>query len=357
MNILSLFDGISCGQIALNSIGIIYNSYYSSEIDKNAISITQYNYPGTIQLGDIKKINCELLPKINLLFGGSPCTNLSKAGNGEGLDGNESKLFWEFIRILKEVKPDYFLLENVTMKREWEEIITNALGVKPIKINSKLVSAQSRDRLYWTNIPVEGLPKNKHIYLKDILNINTNKPLQDNIVCEKYIEKVNVRKYQIDIDKFQKLLKSCKTKTNNQISIELNIKKTTVDHWFRTDRCFSIPSSEIWFELKKCLNITTDEFDKSVTEFEIRDGVFDMANRVYHISGKSPTITATGTKIKTIDDNGDIRILSRENYEQLQTIPIGYTNIVSDDVAKKLIGNGWTIDVIAFLFSFLKNNV
>ena len=117
MNVLSLFDGISCGQIALNRIGITYENYFASEIDKFAIKVTMENYPKTIQLGDVTKLNTETLPKIDLLIGGSPCTNLSSAGNGKGLEGDQSKLFYDYVRILNEVKPKYFLLENVNIKK------------------------------------------------------------------------------------------------------------------------------------------------------------------------------------------------------------------------------------------------
>ena len=192
MNVLSLFDGISCGQVALNRAGIKYDNYFASEVDKYAIKVTQHNYPNTIQLGDIKEITSSNLPTIDILFGGSPCQNLSFAGNMKGMatkdnyeittldeylrlknDGFEfqgqSYLFWEYVRILKEVKPKYFLLENVKMLKKWENMISDVLGVKPIEINSALVSAQNRRRLYWTNIPNVTQPEDKKIILKDIL--------------------------------------------------------------------------------------------------------------------------------------------------------------------------------------------
>ena len=168
-NVLSLFDGMSCGQIALNKLGIKYDNYYASEIDEAAMSVTQFNYPNTIQIGSITELQSSQLPKIDLLFGGSPCQSFSNAGNGTGFDG-KSGLFYDFVRLLKECKPTYFLLENVKMKKEWEDIISEELGVQPIKINSNLVSAQNRERLYWTNIPVVGLPDDKKIYIEDILD-------------------------------------------------------------------------------------------------------------------------------------------------------------------------------------------
>lgn len=169
MNVLSLFDGMSCGQIALNKLGIKYDNYFASEIDENAIRITQFNYPNTKQLGSVLDIKGNNLPQIDLLIGGSPCQSFSIAGDGSGFEG-KSGLFWEYVRILKEVKPKYFLLENVKMKKEWEQVITNALGVDPILIDSSLVSAQERKRLYWTNIPNVTLPEDKGILLKDIIN-------------------------------------------------------------------------------------------------------------------------------------------------------------------------------------------
>jgi DNA-cytosine methyltransferase len=172
MNILSLFDGISCGQVALNRAGIKIDKYYASEINKSAITITQHNFPNTIQLGDVTKININNLPTIDLLLAGSPCQSLSNAGKREGFSG-KSKLFFEFVRILKELKPKYFLLENVKMKKEWQDIISKEVGVSPVKINSCMFSAQKRERLYWTNIPIDlfTMIKNQPPKLKDILEI------------------------------------------------------------------------------------------------------------------------------------------------------------------------------------------
>jgi len=168
MNVLSLFDGMSCGQIALNKLGIKYDNYFASEIDKYAIQVTQKNYPNTKQIGSVVDVKGDDLPKIDLLMGGSPCQSFSVAGDGSGFDG-KSKLFWEFVRLLKETKPKYFMLENVKMKKEWEKVITDALGVEPILINSSLVSSSHRKRLYWTNIPNIEQPKDKGIFIEDIV--------------------------------------------------------------------------------------------------------------------------------------------------------------------------------------------
>lgn len=179
LTVLSLFDGISCGRIALDRAGKTVKKYYASEVDKYAIKCTQENWQNTIQIGDVCKVTYKdgilsteygdyNVGKIDIVIGGSPCQSFSVAGDGSGFEGN-SGLFWEFIRVLKEVNPTYFLLENVVMKKEWQKVIDDAIGIEPIKINSSLVSAQSRNRLYWTNIQGVAQPKDKGILLKDIL--------------------------------------------------------------------------------------------------------------------------------------------------------------------------------------------
>jgi site-specific DNA-cytosine methylase len=170
MNVLSCFDGMSCTQIALRQLGYENINYYASEVDKYAIKVTQENYPKTHQVGDITKIDPKKLPKIDLMVGGSPCQDLSFAGKGKGLiEGKRSSLFFAFVDLLKAIKPKYFLVENVRMKKEYQDIISDILGVQPIKINSSLVSAQNRVRLYWTNIPNIKQPTDRGIVLSDVL--------------------------------------------------------------------------------------------------------------------------------------------------------------------------------------------
>lgn len=152
INVLSLFDGISCGQIALERVKIEVDNYFASEIDKCAMQVTNHNYPNTKHIGDVTKVKGADLPKIDLLIGGSPCQGFSFAGKQLNFDDPRSKLFFEFVRLLKETKPKYFLLENVKMKKEHQDIISKHIGVEPIKINSSLLSKQNRCRLYWTNI-------------------------------------------------------------------------------------------------------------------------------------------------------------------------------------------------------------
>src|SRR6056300_229418 len=181
MKVLSLFDGMSCGQIALDQLGIGVDKYYASEIDKYAIQITQKNYPKTIQVGDI----CELDPKdfqdVDLIMGGSPCQGFSFAGKQLAFDDPRSALFFEFIRLLKEVKPKCFLLENVRMKKEYLDVITDLVGVEPILINSALVSAQNRLRYYWTNIPFYKNIVYKGIFFKNILDEKSTVPLSETL--------------------------------------------------------------------------------------------------------------------------------------------------------------------------------
>jgi hypothetical protein len=182
MNVLSLFDGMSCGQIALDKLNIPVDNYFASEIKKNAIRCTKENYPKTIHLGDIRKIKAADLPKIDLLIGGSPCQDFSRANSVRaGLEGTKSMLFYEYIRLLNETKPKYFLLENVIMDNNGYSVISDLLGVEPVRLNGSRVSAALRDRLFWTNIgPIWSdlfgnkrsaipQPKDKKIFLNDIL--------------------------------------------------------------------------------------------------------------------------------------------------------------------------------------------
>jgi site-specific DNA-cytosine methylase len=196
MNVLSLFDGMSCGQIALDKLGIKIDKYFSSEIDKYAIEITQKNYPKTIQLGSVEFVTKEMINnKIDLLIGGSPCQGFSSAGKQLNFEDPRSKLFFEYIRLLKDLKPKYFLLENVGMKKEWQDIISNLLNVEPIEINSKLMSAGLRKRIYWTNIPGVKKPKDKGILLNDILDKAFSEKEKSYCIDANYGKGSNLKRY------------------------------------------------------------------------------------------------------------------------------------------------------------------
>jgi site-specific DNA-cytosine methylase len=169
MNVLSLFDGMSCGRIALDRVGIKVDNYFASEIDKHAIKVSKANWSDIKHVGDVTLLQAKDLPKIDLLIGGSPCQGFSRIGKQLNFNDPKSSLFWEYIRLLEECNPTYFLLENNPMKQEWQDVISRYLGVEPVKINSCLVSAQSRKRLYWTNIPGLVVPHDLGIKLQHIL--------------------------------------------------------------------------------------------------------------------------------------------------------------------------------------------
>ena len=336
MKVLSLFDGMSCGRIALDQLGVPVEKYYASEIDKYAIQVSQANYPEIVQVGDICNLDAKDYQDVDLMIAGSPCQGFSFAGKQLAFDDPRSALFFEFIRLLKEIKPKYFLLENVRMKKEFLQVISQqvsecypeiAFGIEPMFINSSLLSAQSRQRFYWTNIPGIQEPEDQGIVLRDILEDNFDSE-RDKSHCidanyykgasvEQYkkksrrqlvnkpikvgmnVEEVKVRKHEVNISGLQHLLRQMKKesgKTNKQIAKETNMPVTKAEHWFRTDSSFAIPGDNIWLKLKEVLGIKTNIFDKEVMEFEYRDGVYETKQRVYSENGKSPTITASNTE-------------------------------------------------------------
>jgi len=370
MKVLSLFDGMSCGRIALDQMGIKVDTYYASEIDKYAMEVSKANYPDTIYVGDV----CNLDPKdymdVDLILAGSPCQGFSMAGKQLAFDDPRSALFFEFIRLLKEIKPKYFLLENVRMKKEYLQVISEQVsacypeipfGIEPTMICSSLVSAQSRKRYYWTNIPNVTQPEQRGIVLRDILETTVNQdrlsdmtnqddkaycltttypcarpqrsmdkseksmiPVEDTVPDSTTliydskdkshkpvkvgmnVEEVKVRKHDIDIEELKKFLISAKDtsgKGNKQIAKEMDCKYTHVEHWFRKGDFFAIPGDDIWFDLKKCIGIQSEEWDQRIMEFEYRDGVYETKQRVYSENGKSPTLTAGNSEqyIETSD--------------------------------------------------------
>jgi DNA (cytosine-5)-methyltransferase 3A len=182
MRVVSLFDGVSCARVALGRAGHPVEDYFASEVDKHAIAVAQKNFPDTIQCGDVKEICGNCFGKVDLLIGGSPCQDLSIAKKDrKGLDGERSGLFWEYVRVWKKVNPTWFVLENVaSMSKADREVITKEMGVEPVMFDASLVSAQSRRRLFWTNIPFV-LPADKHILLKDILQLDGE--VDERMVC------------------------------------------------------------------------------------------------------------------------------------------------------------------------------
>ena len=331
MNVLSLFDGISCGQVALERAGIQVDNYYASEINKYAIQVTQKNYPNTIKLGDVTKLNGKSLPKIDLLLGGSPCQGFSFAGKQLNFNDSRSKLFFEYVRILKEVKPTYFLLENVKMKKEYQDVISGLLGVEPIEINSSLVSAQNRKRLYWTNIPNVVLPKDKGILLQDI-------------VCERTKEEhVDLAKYIVPFDKTLQILdnevKRCKIGYFRQDS---QANRVYTIHGKAVTLCGEAGggAAKMGQYLFGC--ITPDRVNKRQNGQRFNDG-----NKFY-------TLTAQDEHGVLVQ--GYIRKLTPVECERLQTLPDEYTSGISDSQRYKCLGNGWTVDVIVNILSNIKKS-
>ena len=313
--VLSLFDGMSCGQIALNRAGISYGKYYASEIDKHAIKVTQHNYPNTIQLGDVTKVKGSDLPKIDLLIGGSPCQGFSFAGKGLNFEDPRSKLFFEFVRLKNETQPKYWLLENVKMKAEHQNIISEILGVKPILINSELVSAQSRERLYWTNIPITELPTDKGILLKDIIEIG--EPIKD-------------KSQTILATLYKENAKSMIKRNKAGLLVKMSSENPRIKELSITDR-----------------GIRPHRNDKR------KSGISEIGT-IHYPDTKNYTITANHAP-KVLTEIIGWRKLTPKECERLQTVPDNYTDCVSDTQRYKMLGNGWTVDVIAHIFGSLLN--
>ena len=372
---LSLFDGMSCGQIALERAGIKVNNYFASEIDKYAIQVAKHNYTNTQHIGDVTKVKASELPKIDLLIGGSPCQGFSFAGKQLNFNDPRSKLFFEFVRLLNECNPKYFLLENVKMKKEYQDVITEHLGVEPIEINSNLLSAQNRKRIYWTNIPGVAIPNDKGILLKDIVHENES---IDTALNGNYAE------WFAKNAEFQLKKKYCSLSPDKAITM--------------TARQYASWNGNYWFEIlseyivpfDKTLQILDKEVQRGKVGYFRKDS---QANRVYYIHDKAITLTGEagggaakmgqylfgcitpdriekrqngqrfndGKKFYTLTAQdkhgvlieGYIRKLTPIECERLQTVPDNYSAIVSNSQRYKMLGNGWTVDVIAHIFGGL----
>lgn len=317
MKVLSLCDGISCGQMALEKLGIEVEKYYASEIKKEAINATRINFPSTIHIGDVNKIsysngvlhteNGDFEEVFDLVIFGSPCQSFSRAMKPErrvGLEDKErSGLFLECHRILKEVNPTYFLMENVIMKKENQDIISEMMGVQPIRINSKLITAQMRDRLYWTNIPIVGELKEKNVTINDILNDG-----------------------YYPFDKARCLMK------NDSHGYYNGCNWTSIK---RFHRWHNTGFGTIIFHSK-------EHYEKALEEH----------NKI--LNGRKPMASLFDNYVGDTFDC--MRYLWKEERARLQTIPEKYVQCMSEKDAADLIGDGWTVDVIAYLFEGLCKN-
>lgn len=324
INVLSCFDGMSCGQIALERAGIKVNEYYASEIDKYAIKVTMTNYPNTIQLGSVTDLDDfvleTVLPKIDLIIGGSPCQGFSFAGKQLNFEDPRSKLFFEYVRllnVLRKTNPDIkFLLENVKMTKESQDVISRYLGVEPILINSSLVSGQNRNRLYWTNIADVAQPLDRGVLLQDILEKSGLGVIKNRGELAERNEKA--------------------------MCLDANYFKGVDNHGQRT------------------------MFVRATVQ----------ANAEHTLNGKCPTLTAAAGmgggnvplystseiglkyKGKYIDasERRSFNKLTPVECERLQTVPDNYTSSVSNSQRYKMLGNGWTVNVVAHILSSWKQN-
>ena len=406
MNVLSLFDGMSCGQIALRKLGIPVKNYFASEIDKFAIKVAKANFPDMIHLGDVQNVKTSgqhLLDefdcghKIDLLIGGSPCQGFSFAGKQLNFDDPRSQLFFEYIRLLKALKPKYFMLENVKMSKQSQQIITDYLGVEPVEINSNLVSAQNRRRLYWTNIPVDGLPEDKGTVLADILEDGYTD--REKSYCldasyykgggasnvRLYFEKsrrqivfgsgMNVigtatdikgresirRVYGVD-GKAPTLLATTGGNTQPKVAVKgaRIVNRRLDENGTRKDYDRTIePVARL--ELRKddkggCLTTVQKDSVLAFPKILQRARGFNKGG-LKALDGKTPTISTSAWEHNnhlTLDEGTTWRKLSPVECERLQTVPDGYTDHVSNTQRYKMLGNGWTVDVVKHLFKGLQ---
>ena len=358
MRVLSLFDGMSCGQYTLNKLGIPVEKYYASEIDKFAIKIAKKNFPNTIHLGDVKGIDVRtrnMNKDIDLLLGGSPCQSFSFAGNQLNFDDPRGKLFFEFVRLKDKLKPKYFLLENVKMKKEYQDIITKYLGVKPIEINSKYFSAQNRVRLYWTNIPIETNYSDKGLVLQDILEedgisnpLMNSKDDKAHCITARYNGAVwwnsiqrkqrtmvqvgetdNIKGFDI-IKRIYSPNGKSPTLTTMQgghrqpkVAIGRIVNRRLDEHGVRKDNQLELPLSK---------------------QLEISD------------SDKSNCLT-TISKDNVVIEGMQWRKLTPIECERLQGLSDNYTEGVSNSQRYKMIGNGWQCDTIEHILKFFTDEM
>jgi DNA (cytosine-5)-methyltransferase 1 len=388
MNVLSLFDGMSCGQQALERNGIKVDNYFASEIDNYAIKVTMANYPNTKQLGSVVGVDGYSLPNIDLLIGGSPCQSFSFAGRRKGMSTKDeqeiitldhylelknegfefegqSYLFWEYMRLLNEVKPKYFILENVEMGERWEKVLSKAIGVNGVHINSSLVSAQNRKRIYWTNIGLEPMglfgfpesiieqPKDKGIILKDIL---------EDEVDERFIlsDKI-IKGFEIHSDRHEKKGNNFGFNPKNELDkgncLRANAAICPTDNMLIVKNTDKLINKGFGVRSGKCRQVVVGErYVKQINESKESGGQQPyQQNRVYDTDGISPALCANlGGDRSYFVNLPKIRRLTPIECERLQTVKDDYTNHVSISQRYKMLGNGFTVDVICHLLNYIK---
>jgi len=369
MNVLSLFDGMSCTQIALQRLGITPTKYFASEIDQYAMKVTQANFPDTVQLGDVTKVNADDLPDIDLLIGGSPCQGFSFAGKRLNFDDPRSKLFFEYVRLLKALKPKYFLLENVRMKQESQDVISEQLGVQPIVLNSNLVSAQNRHRLYWTNIPVDGLPKDKGIKLRDILEHGYTDREKSHCVDANYFKGGNLKSYFLKNRRQLVFGFADDDKTTSGLILagEADVKGHGYNRrvYHPDGKAPSLAAASggnlepkvLWPASIVGRRINDDgvrkDYDKDVPITQCLE-VHEVDKARCLSTVEKDTLVSDLPKGRYPDAySNDMRLAWRKltplECERLQTVPDGYTDHVSNTQRYRMLGNGFTVDSIAWL--------
>tara|TARA_E500000318_G_scaffold86843_1_gene83623 strand:- start:143 stop:1327 length:1185 start_codon:yes stop_codon:yes gene_type:complete len=384
IKVLSLFDGMSCGQIALDQLGIKVDKYYASEIDKYAIQVTQKNYPNTIQVGDVTKLDPKDFADVDLVMGGSPCQGFSFAGKQLAFDDPRSALFFEFIKLLKAIKPKYFLLENVRMKKEFLDIISQevskcypeiAFGIEPVLINSALVSAQSRQRYYWTNILNIQQPEDRDIVLRDILETEPNPEFYHGQKSIEYMERGNEKWQQTGkrrADRYEQTADKEKSFT-----ITENWHKGVPYNYFKETKPKQVGMASdikghdilrrVYSPEGKSPTLNSmgggNREPKAVTGGAFRGRAYDkdgkrmdrdgssVANKTKQMlelrkDHKSNAITTVYKDSVAVSEDLTWRKLTPLECERLQTVPDNYTNHVSNTQRYKMLGNGWTVEVI-----------
>ena len=383
INVLSLFDGMSCGQIALDRLGVEVNKYYASEIDKYAMTIAKKNYPNIEHIGDVTQVDGTKLDKIDLMIGGSPCQGFSFAGKQLNFSDPRSALYFEFVRLLKETKPKYFLLENVRMKKEFQAIITKDLGVEPIMINSSLLSAQNRVRLYWTNIPNVTQPNDLGIVLKDIIEDGVTDRTKSHCLDANYFKGGNLKSY---FEKHRRQLIFSKDglchvgdadlKGNDSIKrvyhpdgksptlttmqgghrepkvLVKSIQVGTVNKGGQGDRIYSPEGKGI--SLTAQSGGTAGNGNMLIVGGAFRGRYQEDGSIKQELEIRSDEKTNTVTTVQkdnVVISNATYRKLTCLECERLMTVPDNYTEGVSNTQRYKMLGNGWSVDVIKHIFS------
>ncbi len=419
LKVLSLFDGMSCGQLALQRLGIEVDTYYASEIDKYAIQVTQANFPKTIQVGDVCKLKAEDYKDIDLILAGSPCQGFSFAGKQLAFDDPRSALFFEFIRLLKEIKPKYFLLENVKMKQQFQDVITEQVSacypdfeggdlfgsqIKPILINSALLSAQNRQRLYWTNIPNIEQPEDKGIVLRDILEDNPGNKYSLSVAkVDRVLNSPRGKGffYNKDSEKIGTLVAGYYKEPTDASYIETKPKQVgKIKDGGQGNRIYSQDgkSSTLSAQSGGTAGVGNTLVETKPKQVGIATDIkgHDILKRVYSPDGKSPTLNTMGggnrepkvvsgawrgrykadgtteqklelnqsgksnslTTVQkdsvVVNDNLSWRKLTPLECMRLQTVPDDYLMPVSNTQKYKMLGNGWTVDVIAHILNNMK---